>query len=161
MPYVYGTGKTDLDPSHSLPERLGHKTFYAIPYEYLDGPFKGDTDARFLSLGLAQYNHGISLKVLRHTGTKWSRQSEELPPHRPVDLTILLASVLCSSGNEITYRAGTFHGQVEDLKITSEDRTRPEIQAFHEASKQGSEFLKERLRVLRDILNDATKNGCL
>ena len=48
-----------------------------------------------LSLGLAQWNDrgkvDISGKVWRHTGEKWSRQSEELPLTRILDLAILVA----------------------------------------------------------------------
>lgn len=48
------------------------------------------TDTKGLSLGLAQWNDrgkvDISAKVWRYTGEKWSRQSEELPLHRVLDL---------------------------------------------------------------------------
>ena len=53
-----------------------------------------DSDAKGLSLGLAQWNDrgrvDISAKVWRYTGEKWSRQSEELPLHRALDLAILI-----------------------------------------------------------------------
>ncbi|WP_249650981.1 DUF6530 family protein, partial [Lysinibacillus sp. D4A3_S15] len=43
---------------------------------------------------LAQWNDrgkvDTSAKVWRHTGGKWSRQSEELPLHRVLDLAILV-----------------------------------------------------------------------
>ncbi|MPN34273.1 hypothetical protein SDC9_181766 [bioreactor metagenome] len=52
------------------------------------------SDAKGLSLGLAQWNDrgkvDISAKVWRYTGEKWSRQSEELPFHRVIDLAILV-----------------------------------------------------------------------
>ena len=46
------------------------------------------------ALGLAQWNDrgkvDISAKVWRYTGEKWSRQSEELPLHRVLDLALLI-----------------------------------------------------------------------
>lgn len=61
-------------------------------YENIDGRKAYNTDAKGLSLGLAQWNDrgklDISAKVWRYTGEKWSRQSEELPMHRVLDLAI-------------------------------------------------------------------------
>lgn len=63
-------------------------------YDQIDGPHSGASDAKGLSLGLAQWNERrnieISAKVWRHTGERWSRQSEELPLHRVLDLAILI-----------------------------------------------------------------------
>ncbi len=56
---------------------------------------KNNTDVKALSIGTAQYDFDeISLKVWRHTGIKWSRQNEELPLHRNIDLNILLIASL-------------------------------------------------------------------
>ena len=69
-----------------------------------------------LSIGYAQYDkkerdqiilesdnrvrkQDISMKVWRKPGDRWSRQSEEIPIHRNLDLTILLLSVLTSKIN--------------------------------------------------------------
>jgi len=66
-------------------------------YENVDGRYAYNTDAKGLSLGLAQWNDrgslDISAKIWRHTGEKWSRQSEELPLHRVLDLAILVCAV--------------------------------------------------------------------
>ena len=60
----------------------------------MDGRAAYQSDAQGLSVGLAQWNDrgrvDISAKVWRHTGEKWSRQSEELPLHRVLDLAILI-----------------------------------------------------------------------
>lgn len=57
-------------------------------------PHGYQSDAKGPSLGLAQWNDrgrvDISAKVWRYTGEKWSRQSEELPLHRVLDLAILI-----------------------------------------------------------------------
>lgn len=78
-----------------IPNHLKHKAvIVAEDYDQIDGPNAGDTDAKGLSLGLAQWNERgkveISAKVWRHTGKKWSRQSEEMPLHRVLDLALLI-----------------------------------------------------------------------
>jgi hypothetical protein len=76
-----------------IPTTLKHKpVFVCDNYENIDGRQAYQSDAKGLSLGLAQWNDrgrvDISAKVWRHTGEKWSRQSEELPLHRAIDLVI-------------------------------------------------------------------------
>ncbi|NLO98393.1 MAG: hypothetical protein GX091_10075, partial [Peptococcaceae bacterium] len=78
-----------------IPTTLKHKPVIVCEnYENVDGRKAYDSDAKGLSLGLAQWNDrgkvDISAKVWRHTGEKWSRQSEELPLHRVLDLAILV-----------------------------------------------------------------------
>lgn len=79
-----------------IPNHLKHKAvIVAEDYDQIDGQYAGDeTDAKGLSLGLAQWNErgkvDISAKVWRHTGEKWSRQSEEMPLHRVLDLALLI-----------------------------------------------------------------------
>ena len=75
-----------------IPTTLKHKPVIVCEnYENVDGRYAYQTDAKAL-VGLAQWNDrgkvDISAKVWRHTGEKWSRQSEELPLHRlrPGDL---------------------------------------------------------------------------
>ena len=80
----------------TIPTTLKHKPVIVVEnYEHIDGRNAYDSDAKGLSLGLAQWNERgsveISAKVWRHTGEKWSRQSEELPLHRVLDLAILIA----------------------------------------------------------------------
>ena len=70
-----------------IPTTLKHKpVIVSENYENVDGRYAYDTDAKGLSLGLAQWNDRgkveISAKVWRYTGEKWSRQSEELPLHQ-------------------------------------------------------------------------------
>ena len=67
-----------------IPTNLKHKPVLVVEdYDKVDGRNALNTDAKGLSLGLAQWNDrgkvDISGKVWRHTGEKWSRQSEELP----------------------------------------------------------------------------------
>ncbi|MTI29337.1 DUF6530 family protein [Xanthovirga aplysinae] len=73
------------------PGHLGHKPIIAVnEYEKIDAKYANNTDARALSIGKAQYDaKELSVKVWRHTGEQWSRQSEEMPIHRALDLGIL------------------------------------------------------------------------
>ena len=76
-----------------IPTTLKHKPVIVCEnYENVDG--RCLPDGCKASLGLAQWNDrgevDISAKVWRHTGEKWSRQSEELPLHRVLDLAILI-----------------------------------------------------------------------
>ena len=78
-----------------IPTYLKHKpVIVSENYENVDGRYAYDSDAKGLSLGLAQWNDrgrvDISAKVWRYTGEKWSRQSEELPLHRVLDLAIMV-----------------------------------------------------------------------
>ena len=76
-----------------IPTNLKHKPVLVVEnYDNADGKQAFESDAKGLSLGLAQWNDrgkvDISGKVWRHTGEKWSRQSEELPLSRILDLAI-------------------------------------------------------------------------
>ena len=84
-----------------IPTHLNHRPIIKWEnYDKVDGHYFKSTDAKGLSVGLAQWNSpneekpDISVKVWRHTGEKWSRQSEEIPVHRLVDMTSLLCSAL-------------------------------------------------------------------
>ena len=81
-----------------IPNHLKHKPVFVVEnYDKIDGAYADDSDAQGLSLGLAQWNDrgsvDISAKVWRFTGEKWSRQSEELPLHRVLDLTLTICEV--------------------------------------------------------------------
>ena len=97
----------------------GHLTHKAIistvDYRQNDGPYSPvKTDARALSLGKATWDGDeISAKVWRHTGDKWSRESEELPLHRVLDLTILLVTVLSQED-------GKYENHFLDLVVMNE-----------------------------------------
>ena len=92
-----------------IPTHLKHKPVLEVAnYDRIDGSSAGDkTDAKGLSIGLAQWNEPgcteISAKVWRNTGEKWSRQSEELPLHRAIDLTTLICTAIryTDDGNEL------------------------------------------------------------
>ena len=134
-------------------EGLKHKPMFLLPYRDYDGPYAGDSDCRFLSLGWAQYDpRSASVKALRHTGERWSRQSEELPLHRAIDAVILLASAINSMAGShldtIRLPAGTFENQLSGLLIQAGIEA-PD--AF--AREITSDLVLRRLEQLRQLLN--------
>lgn len=125
--------------------------------------YANNTDAIYLSIGIAQYDESeLSAKVMRNTGSQWSPQSEELPIHRPIDLSILIAKVLFDrTGNQVEIRGGTYTDQKNELILTQENRTQAEITAFDNWIQNNDSDIKERLNVLCDILNDLIRKNKL
>ena len=111
------------------PTTLGHKPIIEIPdYEKFEPNYPLATDVRALSIGMAQYDgDDISLKVWRHVNSKWSRQSEELPIHRNLDLTLLFVSTLLLIKNPKDTKS--------QLQIIKEDEI-SKIQEFYESKKE-------------------------
>lgn len=152
-----------------IPTELKHKpVFVCENYADIDGRYPKSTDAKGLSLGLAQWNDrgkvDISAKVWRYTGEKWSRQSEELPLHRVIDLAILICRAKQYISEE--YHTGEPENGVIDRiglqgdamtvalalenKCLSEDKT-----LFAQAMSKDDELLSERLRVLSELLRNS------
>lgn len=132
------------------PRHLAHKPVYTIDnYNLRDGKNNPETtDAQALTIGNSQWNENeISAKVWRHTTGdestgKWSRQSEELPLHRLIDLNILLANVLADLQGE--------KNVAEDVKLLNLNK-RKVIKSFIEDNK---DILYPRLTELRRLLNE-------
>lgn len=155
MPYTTIPATTNYDPSNPLPQHLAHKPVYVLPYEKFDGIYAGKTDMRYISIGLAQYDSDyVSIKTMRYTGEKWSRQSEEVPLHRPIDMTIFLVKAIFDSQNgSINIPKGTLQGQNSDISITPEQRNFGEMASYNNFLNSNSSSLKDRLNSLRDLLN--------
>ncbi|MBC6147916.1 hypothetical protein HCA24_03340 [Listeria innocua] len=155
-----------------IPTTLKHKpVIVAENYEEVDGKSAYHSDAKGLSLGLAQWNDrgkvDISAKVWRHTGDKWSRQSEELPLHRVLDLAILIARTKVHFKD--AYRLPNFYDkenptldriglQGDALTIAvceDNDYIDEDIQLFEQALKNDDELLSERLKTLSKLLQEA------
>ncbi|WP_249310268.1 DUF6530 family protein [Bacillus sp. FJAT-49736] len=147
-----------------VPRNLKHQPLMVVEqYEDMDGYRAGDSDAKGLSLGIAQWNpKEISVKVWRYAdkGEKWSRQSEELPLHRNLDLTILLLvafivaknpDLLKSTGttkientfNKTTIINGNFKIEV---KLERPEKAKEFIGKYYES------LYKERLKTLFDLI---------
>jgi hypothetical protein len=79
-------------PPVNVPMHLSHKPIIACDYSAYTNAYD---DAKFLSIGHAQYDYdAASIKIFRHKGKKWSRQSEELPINRVGDIALLLLAAM-------------------------------------------------------------------
>ncbi|MFC3801385.1 DUF6530 family protein [Cohnella sp. GCM10012308] len=154
-----------------IPTSLKHKpVIISDNYENVDGRYAGHTDAKGLSLGLAQWNDrgkvDISAKVWRYTGEKWSRQSEELPLHRVLDLAILVArslghfresyrhEELYDPDNPVIDRIGLQGDAMTVAVCTDNERIHEDIKLFGAALEGDGELIGERLQTLSRILKE-------
>ena len=109
----------------------------------------------------------ISAKVWRYTGEKWSRQSEELPLHRVIDLAILIVRFkryfseayrfpkLVDPNHPLIDRIGLQGDAMTVEFCTGNEKLLEDAELFREALEANDEFLSERLRVLSRLLKDA------
>lgn len=153
-----------MDANISEPHGLKHKPIFLLPYANYDGSDPNETDCLFLSLGWAQYDpRSASLKAFRHTGSKWSRQSEEVPLHRAVDLVILLARAIRSMAglhlHTINFPPGTFENQSSGLLIQAGATSLTEDEAFSREITR--ELVGRRLGKLREVLNELHDTGAI
>ena len=88
----------------AIPTHLEHKPIIGVDnYDTMDGIYANDSDAQSLSIGEAQYDKNqISAKVFRQVNGTWSRQSEELPLHRVLDLAILILGTMTERPAAVT-----------------------------------------------------------
>jgi hypothetical protein len=154
-----------------IPTTLKHKpVIVSENYENVDGRYAYNTDAKGLSLGLAQWNDrgkvDISAKVWRYTGEKWSRQSEELPLHRVLDLAILVCrsqlyfreayryEKLYDTANPVIDRVGLQGDAMTVAVCTDNEKIDEDIQLFKQALSNDDELIGERLTTLSRILKE-------
>ena len=155
-----------------IPTALKHKPVICVEnYENIDGRYAYQSDAKGLSLGLAQWNDRgkveISAKVWRYTGEKWSRQSEELPLHRILDLAILICrstqyfrndayrmEKLYDPQNPRIDRVG-LQGDAMTLEVCTEnEKIDEDVRLFQQALSDEGELMGERLAVLSRLLKE-------
>jgi hypothetical protein len=154
-----------------IPTILKHKPVIVCEnYENIDGKNAYNSDAKGLSLGLAQWNDRgkveISAKVWRYTGEKWSRQSEELPLHRVIDLSILICRTmqhfreayrlekLYDPKNTVIDRVGLQGDAMTVAVCTDNEKIDGDIKLFRQVLSDNDEFISERLRVLSRLLKE-------
>lgn len=154
-----------------IPTTLKHKpVIISNDYENIDGRYAYNSDAKGMSLGLAQWNDrgkvDISAKVWRYTGEKWSRQSEELPLHRVIDLAILICRTKLHLGESYKYESYYYKtnpvidrvGLQGDAMTISICNDNPMIDAdlnlFSQAMRDEDEFISERLKTLSILLKE-------
>lgn len=155
-----------------IPTTLKHKPVIVCEnYENVDGRAAYRSEAKGLSLGLAQWNDrgkvDVSAKVWRHTGEKWSRQSEELPLHRVLDLAIMISRTklyfqeeayrwakLYDPEKPVLERVGLQGDAMTVAVCTGNERIDEDIQLFWQAMSNDDELIGERLRTLARILRE-------
>lgn len=156
-----------------IPATLKHKpVIVAEDYHNIDGIYAGEaSDAKGLSIGLAQWNNrgkvDISAKVWRYTGEKWSRQSEELPLHRVLDLAILITKTkdylaqayrfpkLYDEESTEIERIGV-QGDAVTMAVCKDNPMLDEdIVLLRDALARDDELLSERLHLLANTLREA------
>lgn len=154
-----------------IPTTLKHKPVIAVEnYENIDGRSAYNSDAKGISVGLAQWNDrgkvDISAKVWRYTGEKWSRQSEELPIHRVLDLAILICRTeqymrdayrfekLYDPENTVIDRVGLQGDAMTVSVCTDNDMIDEDIKTVRQALANDSELLGERFSTLSRLLKE-------
>lgn len=154
-----------------IPTTLKHKpVIVSENYENIDGRNAYGSDAKGLSLGLAQWNDrgkvDISAKVWRYTGEKWSRQSEELPLHRVIDLAILICRAKLHFKEAYRYeklydpehttidRVGLQGDAMTVSVCTDNPMIDEDIRLFAQVLSQDDEMISERLKTLSSILKE-------
>jgi hypothetical protein len=154
-----------------IPAELRHKpVIVSEDYDLIDGRNANNTDAQGLSLGLAQWNDrgnlDISAKIWRHTGEKWSRQSEEMPLHRVLDLAILICKTKMFfleryKKNEKDYPAYPLLDRIElqggamNVSICKDnEQIENDIKLFDDTLHKDDEIISERLNVLYGLLKE-------
>lgn len=154
-----------------IPTTLRHKpVIVSENYENVDGRRAYGSDAKGLSLGLAQWNDRgkveISAKVWRYTGEKWSRQSEELPLHRVIDLAILVCRArrhfkeayrfekLYDESRAQLDRIGLQGDAMTVSVCTDNPMIDEDIKLFAGVLSQDDELIGERLAVLSRLLKE-------
>lgn len=153
-----------------IPTVLKHKpVIVSEEYNKIDGRKAPDSDAKGLSLGLAQWNErgnvDISAKIWRHTGGKWSRQSEEMPIHRVLDLAILIVRsqmffrerYMKKDENPELDRIGLQGGAMNVALSKENEQLKTDIELFDECLRKDDEILAERFNVLRSLLDKLKK----
>ena len=156
-----------------IPTTLKHKPVIVVEdYPAIDGRYAGDaSDAQGLSVGLAQWNDrgrvDVSAKVWRYTGEKWSRQSEELPLHRVLDLAILVAKTKGYMSEAYRYpklydeaadhidRIGVQGGAMTMSACRENPFLDEDIALLRNALQRDDELLSERLHLLANTLYDS------
>ena len=133
-----------------IPTTLKHKpVIVSEEYDKIDGRQEG-SDAKGLSVGLAQWNDrgkvDVSAKIWRYTGEKWSRQSEEMPLHRALDLAIFISRTL------LYFREAYRHPKLYDEKKPQIDRIPLQGGAMNVAVCTDNEMLDEDIQLLHGTL---------
>ena len=143
----------------NIPTHLTHKPVIGCNYDgvvnRVPGKYRDYTDARYISIGHAQYNREeASVKVMRHTGKKWSRQSEEVPIQRlPYMMIMLLAAI---------YKIQNPNENGPCSKYINDEIVAPDgMRIIRSEVKNWANYLKDGIEGIKDLLSriDVSKIG--
>jgi len=144
---TYPAMKGDKEWVKDIPIWLKHKPILASNYCVVNDD---GSDARFLTLGRAQYDNenSASVKMWRYSedGNRWSRQSEEVPISRITDMALMLVSAI-KTLKTLDYRTG-FTYLKEDF--VNED----DMPFIKKCIDSDSPRIKKSLSELKRLLND-------
>ena len=146
------------------PRYLKHRPVVLLPYAEHDGDYAGDTDCKWISIGWAQWDQQttLSVKTLRHTGERWSRQSEELPLHRCLDAALLIAATVAQAtegARDVSLGVGVLENQTQPIELPIETQGRLDRSEFD--NKLIGDLLLRRLSKLTDTLISLRQTGVL
>ena len=135
-----------------IPTQLKHKpVIVSQEYDKIDGRYSNNSDAKGLALGLAQWNDRgnleISAKIWRHTGEKWSRQSEEMPLHR----VLYLAIIICRTKLFFKKRYQKNEKEYKDYPLL--DRVRLQGGAMNVSICKDNEYIENDINLFDDCLS--------
>ena len=140
------------------PKHLGHKPILEVAdYNEHDGVYDVSTDAKALSIGLAQWDKDdegvVSVKVWRNNGTSWKPNSEEMPLHRALDMAYLVALAYddVESHRIENYRDQQVLPSYTDFTIRVSDASKTDV--LKKYVEEHQDTLRKRLKVLKDKLN--------
>lgn len=127
-----------------IPKHLTHKPIIVVE-DYNDDYLEDYTDVKGLSLGFSTWDaNDISVKIWRRPNNRWSRQSEELPIHRAIDLSILaISSALIKDGNSTVSISSLSE------KIVDKDNFDDVFEYF----KTHKESITDRIKELNKLIN--------
>lgn len=151
----------------AVPKNLKHKPVVLVDnYTRMDGRYAGTTsDVEGLSIGFAQWNSptssDLSAKVWRSKSGKISRESEELPLHRCLDLTLMILLTIANIDDIASVNSNISIPLDESgdisidrcYKITDKDFSLSKLKEFKESlEKEQNNFLNDRLKRMADQL---------
>ncbi len=147
-------------PQLDFPDQISHTPVFLVPYFYHDPGNEGNTDAQYISVGWSQWDDDQpSAKVVRYAESgRWSRQSEELPLARLIDLTILTALAYGRGAGFTTLDTGLLRNQDQPIDVAYGSKR--DRQGMVEALREDA-TLRDRIRKLRDVLQEIEAQGLL
>ena len=128
--------------------QLCHKPILACDYQDVNKTVlrKDYDDAKFISVGRAQYDSGdLTVKMLRWSGSRWSRQSEEVPIQR---LPFMMAMMLNAIYRVQHKKQNRFKSDLNECLVRPED-----LDFMGECFDDYKELILKGLREVRDLVN--------